>query len=91
MTLFYLRTICLVLWSAAVIALIPGTWRFVRGVYNAGDQWRTVSFFTALLFIGGLSRWLFIPDSDGLFVALYALTAALAVFVLTLAVQERSK
>lgn len=91
MAIFYLRAICLALWTVCAIVLVPGTGRFVRGTYHAGDQWRTVSFFTALLFIGSLSRWLFWPTDTQVFIALYALTAALAVYVLTLAVQERSK
>jgi hypothetical protein len=89
MLLYWLRVGCLLLWAAAALVLAPGALRYVRGRFDGCDAYRTAFFFTALLFIGSLSRWILAPDDEEIFVALYAMTAALAVYVMILAVQGR--
>jgi hypothetical protein len=91
MTLYYLRVLCLVLWLVAAVILVPGLMRYVRGPARPCDEYQTAFFFTALLFIGSLGRWLVIPYDTQVFVALYALTAALAAYVLILARQGWGK
>lgn len=89
MLLFWLRVGCLVLWAGAAVALAPGALRYVRGRFTGCDDYRTALFFTALLFIGGLGRWLLMPEDHQIFLSLTAMTAVLAVYVLILAIQGR--
>lgn len=90
--MFYLRVVCLILWIAAALALVPSSLRYIRGrEFTDLDEYRTAFFFTALLFIGSLGRWLLMPDNETLFSGLYAMTAALAVYVLMLTRQGREK
>lgn len=91
MLLFYLRVGCLLLWTATAIVLLPGALRYVRGRFDGCDAYRTAFFFTALLFIGSLGRWLLFPNDDEIFVALYAMTGGLAVYVMLLAYQGRPR
>lgn len=91
MTLYYMRVGCFILWLAAAAVLAPGLLRYVRGSARACDEYQTAFFFTALLFLGSLGRWLIIPYDTQVFVALYALTGALAVYVVILACQARSE
>lgn len=87
--IFWMRVGCFVLWIVAAAALAPAAIRFIRGHFDRCDEYRTALFFTALLFIGSLGRWILRPEDEGLFVALYSLTGALAVYVMILAVQGR--
>jgi hypothetical protein len=87
--LFYMRVACLVLWCGAAVVLAPSFLRYVRGTFSATDEYRAAFFFTALLFIGSLGRWLIAPNDTQLFTGLYALTGALAVYVLILVRQGR--
>ena len=91
MAIFYLRIACLCLWAAAAIALAPSAWRIVVGRATTVDEYRTACFFAALLFIGQIGRWLLVPGDTHIFTGLYALTAALAVYVLILSVQGRRR
>jgi hypothetical protein len=89
MILFYMRIACLVLWAGAALVLSPSFARYVRGTHTATDEYRAAFFCTALLFVGGNGRWLLAPDDTNVFLGLYAFTAALAVYVIILAVQGR--
>lgn len=89
MTLFYLRLIGLGLWACAAVVLLPSVLRYARGAYTEADECRTAFFFTSLLFVGNLGRWVLAPDDTSVLVALNALTAALAVYVLILVRQGR--
>lgn len=86
-----LRWICLILWAAAAISLAPGAFRYARGRYEARDEFRTALFFTALVMIGGMIRWLFAADSLPSLAGVHALTAALAAYVLVIVHQNRGK
>lgn len=91
MTLFYMRIGCFVLWLTVAVILFPALLRYLRGPARPCDEYRTAFFFTALLFVCSLGRWLFIPFNGQVFVALYALTGALAVYVLILTRQAWDK
>lgn len=91
MLLFWLRVVCLVLWAAAALILAPSTCRYLKGGFEACDEYRTAFFFTALLFIGSLGRWLVAPEDQQIFTALSALTGALAVYVILLSWQRRQR
>jgi hypothetical protein len=90
MNLLYLRLACLVLWVAAGIALSPSFARYVRGAFSPADEWKAGFFFVALIFIGGIIRWLAAPDDTLVFAGIYAAIAALAVHVLILVRQGRT-
>lgn len=91
-SLYTLRVVCLVLWVVVAIALAPSFIRSVRGKsFTDRDEYATGFFFTALLFIGSIGRWLLMPDNEDAFAGIYALTAALAAYVLMLTRQGRRK
>lgn len=89
--MFYLRVVCLALWLIVLAIKAPAFLRYVRGrSFTVIDEYRTGFFFTALVFVGSLGRWIFAPDNQSLFFGMYALTAALAVYVLLLNRQHRN-
>lgn len=78
---------CLRLVSIAAWALVAGclggsAYRAIRGRTFAYDNFRAGFFFVALLMIGFNLRWLLAPDDQGVWLALYALSALVAFFVL---------
>jgi hypothetical protein len=90
-TLFWLRVASLILWTVAAIVLAPSAYRYIRGEFRAVDEYRSAFFFTALLFVGSLSRWLIMPEDQQLFISLMVLTAVLGAYVILLASQGRMK
>jgi hypothetical protein len=82
--MFWLRVACLVLWAVVAAITAPVAVRVIRGRYTDEDEHQSFKFFTALLFIGSLGRWLIFPDNQGLFLGLYLLTATLAIYALVL-------
>lgn len=91
MALFYLRLLGIVLWAAVALALLPSAWRYLTGPASQADEWRVGVLFTALVFVGSLGRWIFLPDAPYLFEGLSALSCALAAFFLILSAQGRRK
>jgi hypothetical protein len=66
-------------------ALLPGSaWRVLIGRPREPDPYKAACWFMALLILGFIGRWYVAPGDTGLWAALYALSAALAVYVILL-------
>lgn len=90
--MFYLRVATFLIWAAVAVVKLPPVLRYLRGrEFTKVDEYRAVLFFVALVFIGSISRWLFAPNDESLFLAVTALSCGLGCFVLILSRQNRSE
>jgi hypothetical protein len=90
--LFWMRLVCLIIWAAVAVCLLPGLGRyFHKGEPRICDEWRVALFATGLVMSGNYLVRIFSDGDHGPLIALNATTAALAVYILILIAQGRLK
>lgn len=70
-----------VVWFVTAVITTPGTCRLFFGRARLGDASKSAFFFTAVVFVGGSSRWLLRPDDLTSWAIVYALSILLAIYV----------
>jgi hypothetical protein len=80
------RILNIVIWLSMMIYMAPGAWSAVTGkALRRGDPMRLACFATAFVIVGFNGRWLLAPDSEMIWQTLYALSAAVGVYIIRLA------
>lgn len=81
-----LRIVNVLIWGTMALYMVTGAWAAISGIgVRRGDPMRLACFATALVMAGFNLRWLIAPDSIWTWQALYALSAALGVYIMALA------
>lgn len=80
-----LRILNLLIWSGLLLYMLPGAKSAIMGRdTRRGDPMRLGLSFVCLVIIGGNLRFLLAPDSDGLWMAIYLLSAAVGLYLIRL-------
>ena len=79
-----LRILNLIVWGGMLAYMLPGAVAAIRGTARYGDPMRLACALTAIVFIGFQVHWLFVPGREATLNGLLILSAALAVYILTL-------
>lgn len=81
-----LRILNVAIWLGGMIYMAPGAWAAASGKnVRRGDPMRLACLATGFLMVGFNLRWLLIPDSEALFIALLTLSAVDGVYIVMLA------
>lgn len=77
-----LRVLNVAVWTGLLLYMLPGAKSAITGRdIRRGDPMRLGVSFVCLVMIGGNLRFLLAPDSDGLWLALYVMSAAVGLYI----------
>ena len=81
-----LRILCVLAWGFLLIYMVPGAWSAVRcSDPRRGDPMRLGILLVCCVMVAGNLRFLFVPDNDQLWMAIYGLSFVTACYIIHLA------
>lgn len=77
-----LRIIAIFVWAGVALFMSPAVWALIRGRPQRADPSRLAWFSVAMVQLLGNLRWIFAPDSEQLWQAVYVLLIATGLYVM---------